>query len=208
MKLYYSNGACSLTVRITLHEMGIPCEYEAVNLKTKVTESGANYLEINPKGYVPALLLDKNELITEIPVILQYLADTHPATELLAPMGNMNRYRTLEWLNFIATELHKSAGSLFGSRFPEEIKQTVFIPLLRSKLAIVDKQLSGNKFLIGNKVTLPDAYMFVILTWLVRMKIDISTWPNLVRYFKDMNSRPAVQQALKEEGLADAVSVD
>jgi glutathione S-transferase len=207
MKLYYSNGACSLTVRITFHEMGIPCEYEAVNLKTKVTESGANYLEINPKGSVPVLLLDTNEVLTENAVILQYLADTHPETGLLASIGNMNRYRTLEWLNLIASELHRYTGSLFGSRFSEEVKQTVFMPLLSSKLAIVDKRLSNHKFLMGEKVTLCDSYMFVILTWLVRMKIDITTWPNLVRYFMDMKSRPAVQQALQEEGLTDAVSV-
>lgn len=205
MKLYYASSVCSLAVRIIIHELGIPCEYEAVNLKTKITENQTNYLEINPKGGVPALLLDTNELLTENAIILQYLADKYKATELLPPVDDMNRYRTLEWLNYVSTDLHRYCAPLFWSRFSDDVKQNVFTPILNTKLSLVDRHLKNHQFLMGNKLTLGDSYLFVILIWLAKLKIPMTNWPNLYRYFSDMRSRSSVQQALKEEGLADLI---
>jgi glutathione S-transferase len=203
MKLYYTSSVCSLAVRITIHELGIPCEYEAVNLKTKITETGIPYLEINPKGSVPALLLDTNELLTENAVILQYLADKYNANELLPPIGDMNRYRVLEWLNFVSTDLHRYCAPLFWSKFSDDVKQNIFMPTLSSKLSLVDNHLEKHTFLMGNKLTLADSYLFVILIWLAKLKIPMTNWPNLYRYFADMKSQNSVQKSLKEEGLAD-----
>jgi len=203
MKLYYTSSVCSLAVRIILHELGISCEYESVNLKTKITETGLDYLKINPKGSVPALVLNNNDVLTENAVILQYLADTYNAVELLPPVGNIKRYRTLEWLNFVSTDLHRYCAPLFWSKFSEDTKENVFIPILSNKLSIVDRHLHNHKFLMGNLLTLADSYLFVILIWLAKLKINIKEWPNLSRYFVDMKQRKSVQQALDEENLVN-----
>lgn len=203
MKLFYTSSVCSLAVRIIIHELGLSCEYEAVNLKTKITETGMNYLEINSKGSVPALLMDNHELLTENAIILQYLADKYAATELLPPVGNLNRYRVLEWLNFVSTDLHRYSAPLFWSRFTDDVKQNIFTPILNNKLSLVDQHLSNHKFLMGDQLTLGDGYLFVILIWLAKLKIKMTNWPNLHRYFIDMKSRESVKQALNEEGLSD-----
>lgn len=202
MKLYYSKGVCSLAVRIMLHEMNIACDYEAVDLKAKQTETGVDYLSINPKGAVPALLLDHQELLTETTAILQYLADTYHAPHLLPPVGNDKRYRVLEWLSFVNTDLHKNCSPLFWAKVAEETKQDVFLPKLITKLDFANQHLSSNKFLMGETITLPDGYLFVILLWLARLKLDIATWPNLSRYYADMRKIKSVQQALMEEGIS------
>jgi glutathione S-transferase len=201
MKLYYASSVCSLAVRIILHELELSCDYEAVHLKTKQTETGADYLAINPKGAVPALLLNNNELLTENAVILQYLADTHNAVELLPAVGDMNRYRTLEWLNFAGTDLHRYCAPLFWSRFSDDVKQNVFTPILNTKLSVVEKHLQQHKFLMGQHMTIADSYLFVILIWLAKLNINMDQWPNLLRYFADMKARESVQQALLDEGL-------
>jgi glutathione S-transferase len=201
MKLYYAKGACSLAVRIAIHEMGRPCKFESVNLQTKITETGVNFLTINPKGSVPTLETDTQEILTENGVIQQYLADTYKAAELLPPMGDMKRYRVLEWLNFVSTDLHKGFGPLFNAKVPAEIKDDIFKPILKAKFSFVDKHLENKKYLMGEKFTLPDGYLFVLLSWLPHMKIDIAEWSNLARYFTDVKNRPAVQQALQDEGL-------
>jgi glutathione S-transferase len=201
MKLYYTSSVCSLAVRIILHELQISCEYESVNLKSKQTETGTDYLKINPKGSVPALQLDSNEILTENAIILQYLADTYHATKLLPPIGNMKRYRTLEWLNFISTDLHRYSAPLFWSKFSDEAKKNVFTPILYNKLSLVDHHLHNHHFLMGDHITLPDSYLFVILIWLAKLEIQFTEWPNLSRYFTDMKQLKSVQMALEEENL-------
>lgn len=203
MKLYYTSSVCSLAVRIVIHHLGISCEFEAVNLKTKLTEHGTNYLVINPKGSVPAVLLDTNELLTENAIILQYLADKYNATDLLPPVGDMNRYRVLEWLNFVSTDLHRYCAPLFWSRFTDDVKENVFRPILNKKLFFVDQHLGSNKFLMGHTMTLGDSYFIVILIWLAKLQVQMTDWPNLSRYFVDMSSFSSVQQSLREEGLAE-----
>lgn len=200
MKLYYAPGACSLAVRIIMHEIGIDCEYESVNLRTKVTQSNQDFLTINSKGSVPTIVTDNNEILTENAVILQYLADTHKAYNLLPALGDFNRYRVLEWVNYITTELHKTAGVFFNPTISQEIKNENFKPLLKTKLHYVNQKIKGNT-LMGNAFTLPDAYLFVILTWLPGIGIDIAEFNNLNRYFSELKNRPSVQQSLKEENL-------
>ena len=203
MKLYYTKSVCSLAVRIIIHELNISADFESVNLKTKITESGASFLTINPKGSVPALQLDNGEILTENAVILQYLADIHLANDLLPPVGDMRRYRTLEWLNFVSTDLHRYCSALFWSVFPEDIKEKAFRSRLKSKLSLVDHHLKDNTFLMGNQMTLGDGYLFVILIWLSMLKMDLAEWPNLANYFLHMKKRPSIQKALTEEGLIE-----
>ncbi len=201
MKLYYTQSVCSLAVRIILHELSLPCQFESVNLKTKQTESGQDYLTINPKGSVPALQLDNDEVLTENAVILQYLADKNNALELLPALGDMRRYRTLEWLNFISTDLHRYCAPLFWSKIPEDIKKNLFFPVLNTKLLFVDRHLQKNRYLMGNHFTLADSYLFVILIWLAKLKMPMTDWPNLFHYFIELKKRIAVQKALEEEGI-------
>lgn len=201
MKLYYANSVCSLAVRIILHELEVACEYESVNLKTKKTETGIDYLTINPKGSLPALLLANKETLTENAIILQYLADTHHAVKLLPPVGDFKRYRTLEWLNFVSTDLHRYCSPLFWSKIPDDTKQNIFKPVLINKLFIVERHLHDNIFLMGNQLTLPDSYLCVILIWLAKLKFNMTDFPNLLRYFTEMRQRKSVMQALEEEDL-------
>lgn len=203
MKLYYTSSVCSLAVRIILHELGISCEFESVNLKTKLTETGADYLKINPKGSVPALLFNDNKVLTENAVILQYLADIHNAVKLLPPISDEKRYRTLEWLNFVSTDLHRYCAPLFWSKFSEETKQNIFKPILDNKLSLVDRHLQNHKFLMGDHLTLPDSYLFVILIWIAKLKMSMTECPNLTRYFVDMKKHKSVQQSLEEEDLVN-----
>ncbi|KTD16413.1 glutathione transferase GstA [Legionella jordanis] len=200
MKLYFSRGACSLAVRIIINELGKNCEFEAVNLKSKQTDEGQDYLKINPKGSVPVLELDNGQRLTENCVILQFLADSSQARHLLPGTGDFNRYRVLEWLNFITTELHKSFGAIFNPKIPQEMKDKVFIPIIKTKLGFVDKQLK-HRFLMGNDFTLPDAYLFVILFWCANFKINIQEFDHLPNYFKNLQEKDCIAKSLKQEGL-------
>jgi len=200
MKLYYSKGACSLVPRIVIYEIGLKSEFESVNLKDKVTESGTNFLEINPKGAVPVLLTDNGKILTENAVIQQYLADTHHATDLLPPISDFNRYRVLEWLNYVSTDLHKGFGPLFNPKVTEEMKKDVFRPNLISKLKIVDKSL-GKSFIMGSNFTLPDAYLFVMIYWLPKVNISLDEFANLGSYFERLKERDSVAKAIADEGL-------
>ncbi|WED44635.1 glutathione transferase GstA [Legionella cardiaca] len=200
MKLFFAKGACSLAVRIVINEINVDCNYEAVNLQTKKTESAQDFLKINPKGAVPALELDNGQILTENAVVQQYLADKFHARELLPPVGDLSRYRTLEWMNFITTELHKSFGNLFNSTISQELKDKIFIPLIKTKLGFIDKHLK-HQYLMGEHFTLPDAYMFVILLWATKFKIDLKAWDHLPRYFATLQKRPAIIKSLKEEAL-------
>lgn len=202
MKLYYSRGACSFAVRILIHELNLDVTFESVNLQTKETETGENFLKINPKGSVPALVTKDNELLTENAIIHQYLADTYKARELLPCVGDFNRYRILEWVNFVATELHKGFSPLFNPAVTPEMRDQIFIPILKKKLDIVNHQLEKNKYLTGDKFTLPDAYMCVISLYIKKFGLNKPEWTYLQRYFDELRNRKSVCQSLDEEHLA------
>jgi glutathione S-transferase len=202
MKLYFSPGACSLSPHIVLREAGITSELEQVDLKSKKTKSGGDYTAINPKGQVPALLLDDGRLLTEGPAIVQYLADQKPQLGLAPQAGTFDRYRLQEWLNFISTELHKSFGSLFNPSTPEEYKR-IAREAITSRFGFVDSHLaSGSPFLLGPQFSVADAYLFVMTVWSKFMNINLDQWPNLKAYADRVAARPQVNEALKEEGLA------
>jgi glutathione S-transferase len=201
MKLYYSPGACSLAPHIVLNEGGIPFDKEKVDLATKKTESGADFTKINPNGYVPALVLDDGQVMTEGPAIIQHLADRVQEKELAPPAHTIERYRLQEWLNFIATELHKSFVPLFDAAAPDEWKQRMK-GLLARRFDHVSKKLDGKQYLMGDAFTLADAYLFTVLGWARWVALDLAPWPVLTAYLERVAARPAVQAALQAEGLA------
>jgi glutathione S-transferase len=200
MKLYYSPGACSLAPHILLNEAGYAYETEKVDLATKKTATGADFSAINPKGYVPAITLDDGQLVTEVQVILRYLADKKPETNLIPKAGSMERVRAEEWLNFIASEMHKSYGPIFRPTTPEEFK-TLSRAYIARRLAILEQQLAGKPYVLGNNFSVADAYAFTILRWSQFTKVDLSPFPNITAFMARMEARPKVQQTLKEEGL-------
>jgi glutathione S-transferase len=200
MKLYFAPGACSLSPHIVLEEAGITAETEQVNNQEKKTKSGKDYWTINPKGQVPALQLDSGEMLTEGPVIVQYLADQKPASGLVPPAGSIERYRVQEWLNFIASELHKSFGPIFRPTTPDAYK-AISKENLGKRFDWIDKQLGGRSYLMGDKFTVADAYLFTVLRWTSRIEIDLAKWPNLKAYVERVAARPKVQAAMKAEGL-------
>ena len=200
MKLYYSPGACSLSPHIVLAESGLAFTLEKVNLAAKKTEHGADYWKINPKGYVPALELDNGQLLTEGPAIVQYLADLVPQRKLAPPAGTMDRYRLQEWLNFIATELHKGFSPLFNPKAPDDWKSIVR-ELLNKRLEIVARQLEGRSYLMGEAFTVADAYLYTVLSWAKHVKLDLSSLPMLSAYIDRVTARPAVHATLVAEKL-------
>lgn len=201
MKLYFSKGACSLAVRILVHELEMECEFESVNLKTKKTEFDEDFIKINPKGSVPVLITEKGKLLTENAVIQQYLAEKFHAEHLLPLPGNFRRYRVLEWLNFVSTDLHKNFSPIFNPRVADEMKKQIFLPLLQAKFEFVDKNLQHHRYLTGDTFTLPDTYLFVLIRWANSVGPDLSECKNLLRYFAGVSERGTVQKALAEEGL-------
>jgi glutathione S-transferase len=201
MKLYYSPGACSLSPHIVLREAGLPFELEHVDLKTKKTKAGGDFLAVNPKGQVPVLVLDGGETLTEGPAIVQYLADHKPGAGLAPGAGTMPRYQLMEWLNYITSELHKSLGALFAPTTPDGWKKLVKDGL-DAKLKHVEKQLGDKPYLLGTNFSVADAYLFTILNWTNFLKIDLAPYPKLVAYQQRVAARPKVQEALKAEGLA------
>lgn len=201
MKLFFSKGACSLAVRIMINEIGVDSAYESVNLRNKTTASGADFLAINPKGGVPTLALENGDILTENAIILQYLCDQSKATQLLAPVGNMNRYRALEWLNFVSTELHKGMGIMFNPAITQALKNDVFIPVVQKKLGYVNHHLEHHQYLMGDQLTIADPYLFVMLLWTPHFNIDLKDWPHLSRYFDTLKQRESIQCALQQEGL-------
>lgn len=203
MKLYYSPGACSLAPHIVLNEAGYAYEAEKVYIPTKKTATGGDFLAINPKGYVPAITLDDGQLLTEVQVLLRYLADQKPQSNLMPKPGTMERYRVEEWMNYIATELHKGYSPLFRPNTPEEYK-TIARENLAKRLALLDKALAGKQYLMGNAFTAADAYAFTILRWSQFTKVDLSPYANIKAYMARVEARPKVQQTLKEEGLLKA----
>jgi glutathione S-transferase len=200
MKLYYSPGACSLTPHIVLREAGHEFELERVNIPEKKTESGADFWEINPKGYVPALKLDDGDVLTEVAVIVQYISDQNQAAHLAPPMGHHDRYHLLEWLNFIATEVHKQIGALFNPKMTPEMK-TVQLATIERRMNALDKMLDGKKYLMGDAFSVADAYLFNMMLWAKKHNIDIAKWPNISAVNARVGERKAVQEAMKVEGL-------
>lgn len=201
MILYYSPGACSQAPHILLHEIGLEHDAKRVDLKTKRLEDGSDYLAINPKGAVPALELDSGEVLTENAVILQYLGDRATWPEVLPGLGEFRRYRVLELVNFITTELHKRFSYLFNREATDEFKQFV-IRDLSKKLDWIDDRLGSGPFLMGEELTLPDPYLFVIAGWAEKM-IGIDRWPNLRAFRERMMQRPSVRHVLRFEGLLE-----
>ena len=202
MKLYYSPGACSLSPHIVLQEIGLPFEIEKVNLAEKKTESGEDFRQINPKGYVPALRLDDGEIITEGPAIVQWLADTNGKTDLAPAAGTLARTRLQEYLTFIGTELHKSFSPLFQKDAPEAAKEMAKTRLT-ARMDMVETWLSdGRAFLLGDTFSAADAYLFTVANWTKPTGIGLDRWPNLAAFVQRVAARPAVQAALKAEGLA------
>jgi len=201
MKLYYSPGACSQAPHILLHEIGLDHDAVRVDLKAKTLEDGRNYLDINPKGAVPALQLDSGEVLTENAVILQYIGDRAAWPEVLPPLGTFSRYRVLELVNFITTELHKRFSFLFNRDATEDFKAFVKADLAK-KLSWMDGRLGEGPFLMGDDLTLPDCYLFVMTRWADKM-IGLDQWPNLSAFYERMQERESVRNVLRFEGLLD-----
>ncbi len=200
MKLFYAPGACSVSPHIALCEAGIPHQIEKVDLKAKKTESGADYLAINPKGYIPALQLDNGEMIVEGAVIVQYIADQKPESGLAPKAGTMERYRLQEWLTFISSELHKTFSPLFNAAMPEDGKK-IFRDRLALRFGYVDKQLAGKNYLMGSNFSVADGYLYNMVRWARRVELDLSACPNVTAFEARMEARPKVIEALKAEGL-------
>jgi glutathione S-transferase len=203
MKLFYAPGACSLSPHIALHEAGLAHELVKVDLKAKKTENGDDFNVINPKGQVPALMLDSGELLTEGPVIVQVIADKAPAKNLAPANGTDQRYKMQEWLNFTTSELHKNFSPLFNPAIPDEVKK-FFVDRIMGKFKYADSQLAGRDYLMGKQFTVADGYLFVMLAWADRMKMDLTGMTNLMAFKERVAARPNVQAALKMEGLLKA----
>ncbi|MEW6689504.1 MAG: glutathione transferase GstA [Pseudomonadota bacterium] len=199
MNLYYSPGACSLAPHIVMREAGIPVELKKVDLKAKQYEGG-DYRLVNGKGYVPAVTLEDGSVLTEAPVILQYLADRKPEAGLAPKAGTSERYRLQEWLNFVTSELHKGMGNFFNPSLTEEWRKAV-TDRLGQRFDWLAKQLEGRKYLMGDSFSIADAYLFTILGWAGPSKFDLGKWPVLQEYHKRVAQRPKVREALRAEGL-------
>ncbi len=200
MKLYYSPGACSLSPHIALHEAGLAFEAVPAPTKTHQLPDGTDYYTINPLGYVPLLELDNGERLREGPAIVQYVADQVPQKSLAPAAGTMARYRLQEWLTFIGTEVHKGFSPLFNPATPDDFK-TATKTKLSQRLAWVDGQLAGQQYLMGDTFTVADGYLFTVTNWAPRVGVDITGLANLTAYRERVAARPAVQAAMKAEGL-------
>ena len=199
MKLYYSPAACSLSPHIALAESGLPYTLEKVDLKSHRAQHEGDFYAINPKGYVPALLLDNGVLLTEGPAIVQYIADQAPAAKLAPANGSLERYQLQSWLNFISTELHKQFSPLFKEDSSEDVKAAQRT-LIGQRLDYVAAQLGSKDYLMGD-FSVADAYLFTILNWGQWVGIDVARWPTLTSFMARVAARPGAQKALKEEHL-------
>lgn len=200
MKLYYSPGTCSLSPHIVTQETGLPVSLVKVDLGTHKTADGGDYFQINPKGYVPLLQLDDGSVLTEGVAIVQYLADRVPAANLAPPAGSIERYRLMEWLNFLTSEIHKGFSPLFNSKLSEEAK-AVLRERLTNRFDYLSVRLHDNPYLMGDGYTVADAYLFTMLGWCGLTGIDLKKWPVLTAYRERVAARPAVRAAMKAEGL-------
>jgi len=200
MKLYYFSGACSLASNIALREAGLKFELVKVDRRTRKAADGLDFNEVNPKGYVPTLTLDNGEVLTENVAVLQYIADRNPAAKLAPPAGTMERYRLVEWLGFISSEIHKNFSQLFREDAAEETKQYVR-KVLSNRLDYLNRVIGSGPFLMGEQFTVADPYLFTVLGWSRHLNFDLSKWPQLQRYVERVGARPQVVEALKAEGL-------
>ena len=200
MKLYYSAGACSLAAHIALEEAGLKYEAISAPTKTKLLPDGSNYRQVNPLGYVPYLVLDDGQALRECAIVCQYVADQAPAKKLIPACGSMARYQLQMWMHFIATELHKGFSPLFNPAMPDEAKK-ISLARLQDRLKFVDGELAGKTYLMGTDFTVADGYLFTVTNWAKPMAIDLSPYPNLLAWRERVAARPAVQAAMKAEGL-------
>jgi glutathione S-transferase len=200
MKLYYSPGACSQAPHIVLREANVAFDLVKTDIRAKKLEDGSSYLAINPKGAVPALQLEDGTVLTENAAILQYVGDLAPESGLFPRLGDFARYRVLEWLNYVSTELHKGFGPLWNPTAPDALKQAAR-ELLAKKFDYVQEQLGDGPYLLGERFTLPDAYLFVILNWTRIHEIDLARWPGLTAYQQRVGQRPRVAETLGAEGF-------
>ncbi|MDQ0588487.1 glutathione transferase GstA [Variovorax paradoxus] len=200
MKLYYSPGACSLSPHIALREAGIAFEPVLASTKTHKLQDGTDYYGINPLGYVPMLELDDGTRLREGPAIVQYIADMAPTKNLAPAAGTLQRYRLQEWLTFIGTEMHKGYSPLFNPNMPEEAK-TIFKSKLKSRYEWLDGQLADKPYLMGDQFSVADGYLFTVTNWAKSTGVDISDFSNLQAWHARVAARPAVQDAMKAEGL-------
>jgi glutathione S-transferase len=200
MKLYYSPGACSLSPHIVLREAGLPFTPVRASTKTHQLDDGTDYYTINPKGYVPLLELDDGQRLSEGPAIVQYIADQAPDSHLAPAAGTFERYRLMEWLNFITSELHKGFSPLFRPNTPDEYK-TIAKENLVKRFGWVNTQLENRQYLMGDTFTVADAYLFTVAGWGKHVGVDVAQWPALAAYLQRVAARPAVQEAMKAEGL-------
>lgn len=208
MKLYFSSHCCSLTPHIVLQELGLPYDLVRVDIRTKRTSDGRDFLTVNPKGYVAALELSSGDIITECPAIVQYLADLSPSAKLAPAAGTLGRVRLQEWLSYISGELHASLGPLFNPALPEAARD-IFTAKVAARLAVVEAALAadGREYLLGDDVgfTVADAFLFVILGWLPLFKIDLAAWPRTAALARRVEARPSVAAALAREAEAPEV---
>lgn len=200
MKLYYLKGACSLASYISLYETGLKFDATGIDRATKKTADGEDFNSVNPKGYAPALRLDDGTVLTENVAVLQYIADQKPESKLAPPAGTLERYRLVEWLGFINSEVHKNVSPLFNPTASEDTKNFAKANLTR-RLDWLDQQFGSRPFLTGENFTVADAYLFVVLGWLPHLKIDRSKWPTLDAFHQRVSTRPSVDKALRAEGL-------
>jgi glutathione S-transferase len=200
MKLYYAPGACSLAPHIVAREAGLKLDLEKVDLGTRKTETGQDYLAVNPKGYVPALDVDAGHVLTEASAIIQYLAEKAPAAGLAPAHGTLERYRLLEWIGFISTELHKGFGPLWAPGVSDEVRQAT-VERLRQRFAFLEQSLAKGPYLMGERFTIADAYAFTILNWTNFHKISLADYPRVRAFMDRVGARPKVREALEAEGL-------
>lgn len=200
MKLYYSPGACSMAPHIVALEAGVNLDLVKVDIPNKKTETGDDFWKVNPKGYVPALVLDSGDVITEVAVICQYLADQNPQSGLAAPHGTLQRYQEMSAINFAATEIHKMIGPLFNPMLTPEMRE-IQIKALARRLNTLEKMLDGRSYIMGEQFTVADAYLFTVLNWSKFQKVALDDWPNVKAFIKRVASREKVQAAMRSEGL-------
>ena len=201
--LYFSPGACSLAPHLILREVGAKFEMEQVDNRTKKTTSGADFWQINPKGHVPVLELTDGRRITEAAAILQYIADQYPDSGLVPPCGSFDRYRVVEWLNFISSEIHKTFGPLFKPNTPEDYK-AIAQENLSKRYSFLEEHFSSHHYLHGAKFGIADSYLFVVTNWLPRFGLDIGKWPDVKAYRERIAARPKVREAMQAEGSRQA----
>jgi glutathione S-transferase len=205
MKLYFSPGACSLSVHIALREAGLAFDLEQVDIKAHKTKSGADFYAINPKGAVPTLLLDNGHTLTEGAAIVQYVADRKPESKLAPSPTSEERYHLQEWLNYLASEVHKTFGPLFNPNLPEASREVQKASLAKA-FDFLSKNLDGKKFLMGDTFTVADGYLFTLLRWTKAVGIDLAKWPILAAYRGTIDARPAVKEAIEAEAKSKAAA--